>query len=67
MSTRNLVCADVCAPDTIQSESGGIPDAIFGDSVEQARTVAVEVAQNAFWNSGYFGATYEDIRRARLW
>ena len=50
-----------------QSKSGGIPDAIFGDSVEQARTVAVEVAQNAFWNSGYFGATYEDIRRARHW
>jgi rhodanese-related sulfurtransferase len=40
---------------------------IFGEDVTQARAVAVEVAQNAFWNSSYFGGTYDDIRRARLW
>jgi hypothetical protein len=40
---------------------------IFGDSIDQARAVAVEVAQNAYWNSSYFGGTYDDIRRAHLW
>ena len=40
---------------------------IFGDNAEQARTVAVEVAENAYWNSSYFGGTYEDIRRAGPW
>lgn len=58
----------------VANEDGRLPHTdkgtrvvIFGDSVEQARTVAVEVAQNAYWNSSYFGGTYEDIRRARLW
>jgi rhodanese-related sulfurtransferase len=40
---------------------------IFGGSAEEAREVAGEVAQSAFWNSSYFGGTYEDIRGARLW
>ena len=40
---------------------------IFGDTADEAREVAVEVAQNAFWNSSYFGGSYEDIRRAHLW
>jgi rhodanese-related sulfurtransferase len=34
---------------------------IFGDTPEQAREVAMEVAQNAYWNSSYFGGTYKDI------
>ncbi len=58
----------------VANEDGRLPHTdkgtrvvIFGDSFEQARTVAVEVAQNAYWNSSYFGGTYEDIRRARLW
>ena len=58
----------------VANEDGRLPHTdkgtrivIFGDDVAQAHAVAVEVAQNAFWNSSYFGGTYEDIRRARLW
>jgi rhodanese-related sulfurtransferase len=58
----------------VANEDGRLPHTdkgtrivIFGDSVEEARSVAVEVAQNAYWNSSYFGGIYEDIRRARLW
>ena len=40
---------------------------VFGTNAEEARDVAVEVAQNAFWNSSYFGGSYEDIKSARLW
>lgn len=59
---------------TVANEDGRLPQTdkgtrivIFGDSVDQARTVATEVARNAYWNSSYFGGTYEDIRRAKLW
>jgi rhodanese-related sulfurtransferase len=34
---------------------------VFGDSPEQAREVAAEIAHNAYWNSSYFGGTYRDI------
>ena len=34
---------------------------VFGDSPEQAREVAIEIAHNAYWNSSYFGGTYKDI------
>lgn len=34
---------------------------VFGDSPEQAREVATEIAHNAYWNSSYFGGTFEDI------
>ena len=40
---------------------------IFGASGESARQVAEEVAKTAYWNSSYFGGTYEDIRGAHLW
>ena len=40
---------------------------VFGTNAEEARDVAVEVAQNAFWNSSYFGGSYEDIKNAQLW
>ncbi len=40
---------------------------VFGDDVVEARAVAAEVAQNAYWNSSYFGGNYDDIRRAEPW
>ena len=40
---------------------------IFGESAEEAHEVAAEVAQNAYWNSSYFGGAYDDIRQAHLW
>jgi hypothetical protein len=40
---------------------------VFADTIEEARQVATEVAQNAYWNSSYFGGTFEDIERAHLW
>lgn len=40
---------------------------VFGDDTGEARAVATEVAQNAYWNSSYFGGSYEEVRRAGLW
>jgi rhodanese-related sulfurtransferase len=58
----------------VANEDGRLPHTdkgtrivIFGANAEEARVVAVEIAQNAFWNSSYFGGSYEDIRSARLW
>lgn len=58
----------------VANEDGRLPHTdkgtrivVFGDTVDQARAVATEVARNAYWNSSYFGGTYEDIRRAKLW
>jgi rhodanese-related sulfurtransferase len=78
---RTAVFVDARAPEKFKAET--IPGAvnvqlgetngqgtrivIFGDSAEVARAVATEVAEAAYWNSSYFGGTYEDIRRARLW
>ena len=58
----------------VANEDGRLPHTdkgtrivIFGANAEEAREVAVEIAQNAFWNSSYFGGSYEDIRSAQLW
>jgi rhodanese-related sulfurtransferase len=58
----------------VANEDGRLPHTdkgtrivIFGDSIDEARTVAAEIAQNAYWNSSYFGGSYDDIRRAKLW
>lgn len=58
----------------VANEDGRLPQmdkgtriVVFGDSGESASAVAAEVAEAAYWNSSYFGGTYEDIRRARLW
>ena len=58
----------------VANEDGRLPNmdkgtrvVVFGDGGESARAVATEVAEAAYWNSSYFGGTYEDIRRARLW
>jgi rhodanese-related sulfurtransferase len=58
----------------VANEDGRLPHTdkgtrivVFSDDVADARSVATEVAQNAYWNSSYFGGTYEDVRRAKLW
>jgi rhodanese-related sulfurtransferase len=35
---------------------------VFGDSPEEARAVAEEVAHKAYWNSSYFGGRFSDLR-----
>ena len=35
---------------------------VFGDSPEQARAVAEEIAHKAYWNSSYFGGRFADLR-----
>jgi rhodanese-related sulfurtransferase len=37
---------------------------VFGNTLEQARVVAAEVAKKAYWNSGYFGGTFADLEAA---
>ena len=56
------------------NEDGRLPNTdkgtrivVFGTNAQEAHDVAVEVAQNAFWNSSYFGGSYDDIKSARLW
>ena len=34
---------------------------VFGETSEQARKVAEEVAHKAYWNSSYFGGTFRDL------
>ena len=34
---------------------------VFGDTAEQARLVAEEVAHKAYWNSSYFGGSFRDL------
>ncbi len=40
---------------------------VFADSPEKARKVAEEIGHKAFWNSSYFGGTYNTLKEARLW
>jgi rhodanese-related sulfurtransferase len=35
---------------------------VFGDSPEEARAVAEEIAHKAYWNSSYFGGRFSDLR-----
>ena len=37
---------------------------VFGTTVQQARVVAAEVAKRAYWNSSYFGGTFNDLLAA---
>jgi len=39
---------------------------VLADSLQEARTVAEEIAKVAYWNSSYFGGTYEELRGAGL-
>jgi rhodanese-related sulfurtransferase len=35
---------------------------VFGDSPEEARAVAEEIAHKAYWNSSYFGGRFTDLK-----
>ena len=39
---------------------------VLANSLLKARTVAEEIAKVAYWNSSYFGGTYEELKRAGL-
>jgi len=40
---------------------------VFGKDVHEARIVAEEVAKNAYWKNGYFGGTFEELKKSGLW
>jgi rhodanese-related sulfurtransferase len=40
---------------------------VFANSASEARIVAEEIARKAYWNSSYFGGSFEDLKRAHLW
>jgi rhodanese-related sulfurtransferase len=40
---------------------------VFGSTVAQARSVAEQIAKTAYWNSSYFGGTFDELKRAGLW
>lgn len=40
---------------------------VFANSLEEARAVAEEIARKAYWNSSYFGGSFENLKRAHLW
>jgi len=40
---------------------------VFANSAGEARAVSEEIAKKAYWNSSYFGGTFADLQRARLW
>jgi rhodanese-related sulfurtransferase len=37
---------------------------VFGNTLDQARVVATEVAKRAYWNSSYFSGTFADLEAA---
>ena len=39
---------------------------VFGNSANEARMVAEEIALNAYTNSSFFGGTYQELKRARF-
>lgn len=39
---------------------------VFGNSALEARTVAEEIARNAYPNSSFFSGTYQELKRARF-
>lgn len=39
---------------------------VFGSSAGEARTVAQEIARNAFPNSSYFSGSYQELKRAKF-
>jgi rhodanese-related sulfurtransferase len=39
---------------------------VFANNPQDARTVAEEIAKVAYWNSSYFGGTYEELKRVGL-
>jgi rhodanese-related sulfurtransferase len=39
---------------------------VFGATAQQAKVVAAEIAKKAYWNSSYFGGTFDDLLLAGL-
>jgi hypothetical protein len=39
---------------------------VYGTTAQQARVVAAEIAKKAYWNSSYFGGTFDDFLLAGL-
>src|SRR6185436_11911564 len=39
---------------------------VFGATAQQAKVVAAEIAKRAYWNSSYFGGTFDDLAGAGL-
>ena len=39
---------------------------VFGATAQQAKVVAAEIAKKAYWNSSYFGGTFDDLSAAGL-
>ena len=39
---------------------------VFANNAAEARAVAEELARNAYPNSGYFGGSYNELKRAKL-
>jgi rhodanese-related sulfurtransferase len=40
---------------------------VFAESADAAKAVAEEIAKKAYWNSSYFGGSFEEFKKARLW
>ena len=39
----------------------GIRVVVFGNTSQQSKVVAIEIAEKAYWNSSYFGGTLDDL------
>ena len=50
----------------LQYYDSNIRIVVFGNSANEARTVAEEIALNAYPNSSFFGGTYQELKRARF-
>jgi len=50
----------------LQYYDRGIRVIVFGNSGREARTVAEEIARNAYPNSSFFGGSYQDLKRAKF-
>jgi rhodanese-related sulfurtransferase len=58
---------------TVANDDGRLPFTdkgtrivVFGSTAQQARVVAAEIAKKAYWNSSYFGGTFNDLLLAGL-
>jgi rhodanese-related sulfurtransferase len=47
-------------------EDKGTRIVVFGNTAQQAAVVAAEIAKKAYWNSSYFGGTFDDLMLAGL-
>ena len=50
----------------LQYYDRGVRVIVFGNNGYEARTVAEEIARNAYPNSSFFGGSYQDLKRAKF-